>query len=183
MPEEPARLVGRRQLACNAYVAVVADEITGGTELQISIAGAETEEAPGGFWYSVSSGSGNVSISNDWYNAMAEAIFPGWSPRSTAAMSICPLPAARWPLAAGRWPLVAGRWLLDPTIFAAAVKQQHWLLVLRHVGMAVDTNTRVRAWAERGPIWTVGPFGSPANMGSRGEATSCGLTARTSSGR
>jgi hypothetical protein len=112
MPEEPARLVGRRQLACNAYVAVVADEITGGTELQISIAGAETEEAPGGFWYSVSSGSGNVSISNDWYNAMAEAIFPGWSPRSTAAMSICPLPAARCPLAAGRWPLAAGRWPL-----------------------------------------------------------------------
>ncbi|MFT6812088.1 MAG: hypothetical protein ACJASK_000705 [Ilumatobacter sp.] len=112
MPEEPARLVGRRQLACNAYVAVVADEITGGTELQISIAGAETEEAPGGFWYSVSSGSGNVSISNDWYNAMAEAIFPGWSPRSTAAMSICPLAAGRWPLAAGRWPLAAGRWSL-----------------------------------------------------------------------
>jgi hypothetical protein len=170
MPEEPARLVGRRQLACNAYVAVVADDITGGTELQISIAGAETEEAPGGFWYSVSSGSGNVSISNDWYNAMAEAIFPGWSPRSTAAMSICPR-------------CQFGRWPLDPTIFAAAVKQQHWLLVLRHVGMAVDTNTRVRAWAERGPIWTVGPCGSPANMGSRGEATSCGLMARTSSGR
>jgi hypothetical protein len=105
-------LVGRRQLASNAYVAVVADDITGGTELQISIAGAEAKEAPGEFWYSVSSGSGNVSISNDWYNVMAEAIFPGWSPRSTAAMSICPLPAARCPLPAGRWPLAAGRWSL-----------------------------------------------------------------------
>jgi hypothetical protein len=103
MPEEPARLVGRRQLACDVYVAVVADDITGGTELQISIAGAETKEAPGEFWYSVSSGSGKVSISNDRYNAMAEAIFQaGVHDR----LPRCQF--GRRPLAAGRWPLAAG---------------------------------------------------------------------------